>query len=184
MEDPTPMIGHNLKKLRNKNNLSLDAIAELTGISKATLSQIERGKSSPTLSTLWKIATGLKVPFSVFMEKTDIEYEIISCEKLDPIIECNGQMKIYPFFPFDATKNFELLYINLEPNCSHRSPKHDEGIIEYILVVDGNLHVTLADVTLSLQKGQALKFVANIDHSYSNQSDLTCSFQNLIVYQK
>lgn len=184
MEDPTRVIGYNLKKLRNKNGLSLDDIAELTGISKGTLSQIERGKSSPTVSTLWKIATGLKVPFSVFMEKDDIEYQVISWEKIDPIIECNGRMKIYPFFPFDATKNFEILYINIEPNCSHSSPKHDVGVVEYIFVVEGKLQVILADETLTLQKGQALKFMANINHSYCNQSESTCSFQNLIVYQK
>lgn len=39
--------------------------AELSGVSKAMIGQIERGESSPTLSTIWKIANGLKVSFTL-----------------------------------------------------------------------------------------------------------------------
>ena len=42
-------------------------LAEETGVSKAMLGQIERNESSPTVATLWKIATGLNVPFSAFI---------------------------------------------------------------------------------------------------------------------
>ncbi len=66
MENLTLVIGNKLKNIRNSRNLSLDDVAELTGVSKAMLGQIERGKSNPTVSTLWKISTGLRVSFSSF----------------------------------------------------------------------------------------------------------------------
>ena len=56
-----------LKKLRQERAWSLSKLAEETGVSKAMLGQIERNESSPTVATLWKIATGLNVPFSVFI---------------------------------------------------------------------------------------------------------------------
>jgi transcriptional regulator with XRE-family HTH domain len=56
-----------LKTLRQQRGWSLSRLAEETGVSKAMLGQIERNESSPTVATLWKIATGLNVPFSAFI---------------------------------------------------------------------------------------------------------------------
>lgn len=56
----------NQLKSAQKQRLSLDATAQLTGVSKAMLGQIERGESSPTIATLWKIASGLEASFSAF----------------------------------------------------------------------------------------------------------------------
>lgn len=184
MDDPSALIGLNLKELRYKRSLSLDDISSATGISKAMLSQIERGKSNPTVSTLWKIATGLKVPFSAFMEKREADYEVISCANLEPLLECEGKMKIYPFFPFDAGKNFEILSIELACGCSHQSPPHATGVEEYIFVFSGKLEMTLGTSNILLKQGEALKFNANLPHTYSNNEFETCTFQNLIVYNR
>lgn len=62
-------IGKHLKNIRQNRELSLDEAAEMTGVSKPMLGQIERGQSSPTITTLWKIATGLKVPLSSFCRR-------------------------------------------------------------------------------------------------------------------
>ncbi|MEC9259838.1 MAG: helix-turn-helix transcriptional regulator, partial [Pseudomonadota bacterium] len=59
-------IAQHLKALRKAQGLSLDSVAKLTGVSKAMLGQIERQESSPTISTLWKIASGLDASFSAF----------------------------------------------------------------------------------------------------------------------
>ena len=58
------------KTLRQQRGWSLSRLAEETGVSKAMLGQIERNESSPTVATLWKIATGLNVPFSAFIVLT------------------------------------------------------------------------------------------------------------------
>ena len=52
------------KTIREKEKLSLEKVAQLTGVSKTMIGQIERGESSPTLTTIWKIANGLKVSFT------------------------------------------------------------------------------------------------------------------------
>ena len=57
-------ISARLKQLRGDMGLSLDKAATLTGVSKAMLGQIERQESSPTIATLWQIATGLNASFS------------------------------------------------------------------------------------------------------------------------
>ena len=64
MESMNLKIGEKLKSLRTTRTLSLDDVSALTGVSKPMLGQIERGQSIPTVTTLWKIATGLKTPLS------------------------------------------------------------------------------------------------------------------------
>ena len=59
MESMNLKIGEKLKNLRTTRTLSLDDVSALTGVSKPMLGQIERGQSIPTVTILWKIATGL-----------------------------------------------------------------------------------------------------------------------------
>lgn len=63
MENLARFLSTTLKQLRQQRGWSLSRLAEATGVSKAMLGQIERNESSPTVATLWKIATGLNVPF-------------------------------------------------------------------------------------------------------------------------
>ena len=70
-------IGKHLKNIRQNRELSLDEAAEMTGVSKPMLGQIERGQSSPTITTLWKIATGLKVPLSSFLQEEKTKYSVV-----------------------------------------------------------------------------------------------------------
>ena len=63
MEPIEETIANNLVHLRKKRGLSLDKVAELTGVSKAMLAQIEKGKSNPTVTTLGKLPMGCKYLF-------------------------------------------------------------------------------------------------------------------------
>lgn len=56
-------IALNLKRIRKSKNMSLDMLAERTGVSKSTLGQIERGESNPTVSTIGKIVEGFEGAF-------------------------------------------------------------------------------------------------------------------------
>lgn len=70
----TDVVKENLKLIRHTKGFSLDKLANRCGVSRAMLSQIEQGKSVPTISVLWKIANGLNVPFSELLkEKTKME---------------------------------------------------------------------------------------------------------------
>ena len=65
--DLTPVVGANLRKLRVKRGLSLERLAQASGVSRAMLSQIELGRSTPTINVVWRIARALEVPFSALI---------------------------------------------------------------------------------------------------------------------
>ena len=66
-------VKENLKVIRHTRGFSLDKLASRCGVSRAMLSQIEQGKSTPTIAVLWKIANGLNVPFSELIKEKDEE---------------------------------------------------------------------------------------------------------------
>ena len=66
-KDLTPVVGGNLRRIRNHRGLSLERLSKLSGVSRAMLGQIELGQSAPTINVLWKISSALAVPFSALI---------------------------------------------------------------------------------------------------------------------
>jgi transcriptional regulator with XRE-family HTH domain len=63
MNDSIPInVGESIRRLREAHNLSMRALAKASGLSANALSMIERGKTSPSISTLYKLADALGVP--------------------------------------------------------------------------------------------------------------------------
>lgn len=114
MNSPVSAIGKRLKEIRASRDLSLDDAAKLTEVSKPMLGQIERGQSVPTITTLWKISTGLKVPLSSFLEQQQTEYSVIAIGEKELISEDSGRMRAYALFPYDPIRNVEIFYIELD----------------------------------------------------------------------
>jgi len=64
-------VGSRLRELRTERGLSMRALGRQSGLSTNALSMIERGKTSPSVSTLYKIATALDIPdHCIFSSRT------------------------------------------------------------------------------------------------------------------
>src|SRR5512132_2962099 len=75
-------IGERLRELREARNISMRALATRSGLSATALSMIERGKASPSVSTLYKLADALGVSITSFFN-TDMERKQIVFLKAD-----------------------------------------------------------------------------------------------------
>lgn len=182
MTAPVNAIGQRLKDIRTNRSLTLDDTAKITGVSKPMLGQIERGQSIPTITTLWKIATGLKVPLSSFLEEQQPEYTVVDTTQEATITENSGRMRAYPLFRYDPIRNVEIFHIEFDAGCRHTSEKHNEGVEEYILVQAGTLQLVLNGQEITVEEKQAIRFKADIPHSYNNPFDTKCTVYNIIFY--
>lgn len=182
MNDLKATIIERMKQIRSNKQLSLEQAAEATGISKAMLSQIERGQSMPTITTLWKIAAGYKVPLTYFLEEEKSTYTLVDYMKSDPLAEENGKMHTYTLFPYDPVQNFEMLYIEFDPECSHSSAKHMDGVEEYIFVQSGCLELIIRQEKVLISEKQCFRFKADVAHMYINPAQKSCSILNMIFY--
>ena len=59
-------IGNSLRQLREAHKVSMRALAQMSGLSANALSMIERGKASPSVSTLYRLADAMEVPVTDF----------------------------------------------------------------------------------------------------------------------
>ena len=173
-------VGKELKSIRLSRGLTLDELSGLTGVSKPMLGQIERGQSSPTISTLWKIATGLKAPLSSLLRERESGF--VTASPSEMISEENGSMRAYTLFPFDPIRSFEAFVIEFDAGCIHRSDAHAENVEETVFIISGKLDITANGHTETLSEGQAARFRADALHVYANPYGGPCRIYNTIFY--
>ncbi len=149
-----------LRDLRTASGLSLSKVAEMTGVSKAMLGQIERGESSPTIATLWKIAKGFQLPLSALIDTA------LGDPSVFQTVTFPGTIEVKIVFPFDPALGAETFHVSLHPNQSHESPAHAAGVTEEVFVLSGTLEILRDREWVSLQAGQGLRFAADVPHGY------------------
>jgi transcriptional regulator with XRE-family HTH domain len=161
-------VGRQLRKLRTESGLSIRLLAENSGLNVNTLSLIENGKTSPSVSTLQQLAAALNVPITAFFE-TDIPKNSISYLK-------DGQRPKGAFSHGtleDLGAGLTLhggqpLLVNLEPNAdSGPTPIVHTGH-EFVFCLEGHLSYTIEDRTYLLEPNDSLLFEAHLPHRWQN----------------
>jgi len=186
MRDPSSHLAENLKSLRAERGWSLSQCASETGVSKAMLGQIERGESSPTIATLWKIAGGFNLSLSSLLgEAGDVRPEDIftirDAKSLRKPIGNDGMLTA-TLFPYDPKSGFEFFELTFPPEYERVSVPHKAGVIEYISVLQGCMSVQVDGKWHELTAGQSLKFLADRPHSYRNRENIDAVVHCLIHY--
>lgn len=182
MESINSVVSENLKKLREQKKLSLAEVSRLSGVSKSMLGQIERGEVSPTISTVWKIANGLKVSFSQLLTRPEEECEVVDTASIEPLLEDDGHYRNYLIFPFDGARRFEMLYIELDADSRLEAEAHPPGTQEFITVFSGKLVVHVGDRVLTAADRGSIRFRADQPHDYRNISKEICRLSMVIFY--
>lgn len=161
-------IACNLKRIRKSQNMSLDMLAEKTGVSKSMLGQIERGESNPTVATISKIIEGIKVPFEdlIYVRKDSVT--IMKHTETPTYREEKGEYCIKVIFPFDKDRKFEVFSAVIEPKATCYSDSHGENTCEYVTVQNGELDMTIGESVYNISAGNTVRFTSNMKHSYYN----------------
>ena len=183
--EPNRHLAAALRALRSERGWSLDRTAQETGVSKAMLGQIERGESSPTIATLWKIASGFQTSLSGLIEPTPpATPEGFVHRTVDALRNQPGPdgMLVAPLFPFEPRFGFELFELTLLPGYERLSEAHEPGVTEHVIVLRGAMEVLVEGKWVELTEGHAVRFAADRSHGYRNRNEMSAVFHNLIHY--
>lgn len=173
MDSMNVVVSKNIRRLREEHKLSMDELAKLSGVSKSMLAQIERGDGNPTLSTLWKISNGMKVPFDALTVRPKAPYEIVKLSEIQPLLEDGGKVKNYSLFPDDENRRFAAYYLELEPNSYWQSEPHLKGTVEFITMFAGCIEIHAEDKQFCIGAEESIRFQGDTTHSYKNVGDDT-----------
>ncbi|MFB5188723.1 helix-turn-helix domain-containing protein [Alicyclobacillus fastidiosus] len=178
----TKNIGTALRNLRKGRQLTLDQLAEMTEVSKPMLGQIERGETNPTVVTLWKIANGLNVPFSIFLDSPKRHVTVMKGKDHPRISDENGDYTIRNILSIRQPHPTDAFHVRLLANSKHASHAHGSFVTEGIWITKGQLHLELDDQIYLLENGDSIHFVADMNHTYHNKIEQDCEFIVVLTY--
>lgn len=178
MDYITHNISTNLKRIRQARNLSLDVIAEQTGVSKSMLSQIERGSANPSIGVLAKITSGMRIEFEDLIRPPAYDTCTVHVKETIPTKDVPGQYRVWTCFPFQDNHQIEIYRIEILPGQCYEAGSHGAHTREYISMIEGNLEIAVGGQAYQIQKDDVFRFESDQFHVYRNIGEKTCIFMS------
>jgi transcriptional regulator with XRE-family HTH domain len=169
MTDGAPNVGPIIRARRRQLNLTLQSIADASGISVGYLSQVERAQATPSLGSMERISKALDV---------NLDYFIATPKALDALTRKGGRAT---FFVGDSSIAYERIgadfsgnqlssfVLTIPPGYHSETVSHEGEEIVYIL--EGALMQIVGGQEMELHVGDSLHFRSNTKHKWWNDSD-------------
>ena len=162
-------VGQNLRRLRTRRGLSLERLAQVSGVSRSMLGQIELGQSAPTINVLWKIAQALDVPFSALLaESARGGTQVLTALSTKKLSSMDGSFSSRALFPYDGPRRVEFYELRLQPGGVEEAAPHAPGTTENLVVNRGQIEIVVGDQAHALHEDDAIVFEADVPHVYRN----------------
>jgi XRE family transcriptional regulator, regulator of sulfur utilization len=154
-------LASNLRRARLSRGLSLRALGELTGISKAMLSLLERGEGNPTVGALGRLATALDRSVTDLVRDTTFTPEVVRSMPHD-----GAAIDVRTLFVSHERRRFEMTEGRIPARTESAKSSHGPGSLEYAVVFSGQVTVRSNGWEVDLEAGDAIRFSAEFDHTY------------------
>ena len=181
--DLAPVVGGNLRRLRTRRGLSLERLAQISGVSRAMLGQIELGQSAPTINVLWKIARALEVTFSALISaRTQSGALVLRASESKILTSKDRSFSSRALFPFDEPRRVEFYELRLAAGSVEEADAHAPGTSENLVVTAGTLEIDVAGDTHRLETGDSILFEADTPHAYRNPGRVEAVMHLVMTY--
>ncbi len=159
-------LAENVRQLRESHGLSLSQLSERSGIAKATLFKVERGRTNPTLETLISIAETFDVSVnSLIAIEVRSEVEVVRAgEGLDISDDASDGRVVRNQVIGSGT--LELHHQVFRADAIETSPSHGPGAREHVIVQRGSIRVGPVGEETLLQAGDYATYLANRTHRW------------------
>lgn len=152
--------------------LTLARLAEVTGLSTALISQVERDITDPSLETLRRVARALDVPlFSLFQGDAAA---VVRADRRMLVTSPHGHITYARVSP--GSGRLELLEGTLEPGGASSPEPWSHPSEECVVVLEGRVVVEVADDRHELDEGDSCYFDSRSPHRYVNPYDAVARF--------
>jgi transcriptional regulator with XRE-family HTH domain/predicted Fe-Mo cluster-binding NifX family protein len=183
-EKQTPaevLVGRKLRELRNRQGLSLRALANRSGLNVNTLSLVENGKSSPSVSTLQQLALALEVPIATFFESEPIEKQIVFTPADQRPQAAFGRTQMQNLGKDLAGSVVQPFAVTLKPGTGSGDRMIVHTGHEFVYCLTGSIHYRIEEMDFILNPGDSLVFESHLPHCWENNGDDTAQIL-LILY--
>jgi transcriptional regulator with XRE-family HTH domain len=177
-------IGGRVRHGRNSRGWTLDQLAERSGVSRRMLVSIEQGAANPSIATLLLISDALGIGLPALVELHDQPGLRVTRAGTAPVLwrgKLGGRaVLVAGTEPPDVT---ELWDWTLGPGESHSTEAHAAGTRELLLVLDGQVKLTVGEHVEVLATGDSASFSGDLPHGYANPSAAHAARFALTVFE-
>lgn len=165
---PSINVGTRLRELRTSRDLSLRMLAMKSGLSIHTLSMIEKGKTSPSVSTLYKLAEALNVPITFFFNPDNDRKQVVFV-KADERTHIPFTRGVFEGLGGENfISNIEPFLLTLESSANSGPQVMSHTGHEFVFCLRGTLEYHVEHQIYELSPGDSLLFAAHLKHRWKN----------------
>ena len=165
---PSVAVGQRLSALRTERKLSLRALADHSGLNVNTLSLIEHGKTSPSVSTLQQLAQALQVSIVAFFETEAPRQTVVHTHAGQRPTSRLAHGTLADLGAGLTGRPVEPYLLTLGPNMGSGPQPIVHTGHEFVYCLQGRLLYTIEDETYLLTAGDSLLFEAHLPHRWQN----------------
>lgn len=174
MSNNNTFVGSKIKGIRETKNLSIEEVAESSGLSADQITSIENGQNMPSLGPLIKIARALGIRLGTIMDDNEALGPVVcraeEREQQSSISFSNGStdarkhMEYHPLAQQKAGRHMEPFVIDITPaeSLDYQQSAHEGE--EFIFVMEGEVEVEYGKTKYVLKKGDSIYYDSIVKH--------------------
>ncbi|TDU66619.1 XRE family transcriptional regulator [Prosthecobacter fusiformis] len=170
-EEIGEFVGRRVKKLRTDRGWSLEELAQVSGVSRSMLSEIERERANPTLTVTFRIARAFGLSLQELIGSVEMQaakIQVIRSRDRGQVFRSDKQCEIRTLSPLNLEKDVEFYELKLRVGGALRSQSHFEGTREFLTVEEGCVRVESDDAVEELGKGDSGTYPVDVPHAIVN----------------
>jgi transcriptional regulator with XRE-family HTH domain len=172
VQDPEQLasdLGRNVRRLRQRRNMTLEVLAERAAVAKGTVIAIEQSRANPNIGTLCRLADALGVGVSALIQ-ADVgpRVRVKRADETPALWHGESGGKGLFLMGTDPPDVVELWDWTMEPGETFDGGPHPTGSFEILSVLSGELALTVGEQEHRLGVGDSILFDADGEHRYAN----------------
>jgi transcriptional regulator with XRE-family HTH domain len=163
-------IGEGIRRERLRRGLTLAQLATRVNLTVSALSQIERGASDPSISSLRRIGQAFDVPMFQFLIGTEQREIVVRRDRRTKITFVDRALE-YELVSADTSGEFEVLSLSLAPGGSTGAVPNSHASEECAVVLRGDVVAEVSGQIYELGAGDSIKIHRELLHRFMNRSE-------------
>lgn len=174
--ETSPSLGAVLRRLRHEKEMSLQELANISGVSVGMISQIERDLANPSVRVLTAVRRALNVPvFAIFNESGDseksaeIDFDFVRRADQRPFLELGTLRK--ELLTSSGHHNLQIMILHIQPGGASGNTALSYTAEKGGMILSGELLLTVDGKEALLREGDSFVFDSSLGHSFSNPTN-------------
>jgi transcriptional regulator with XRE-family HTH domain len=160
--------GAKMEEMRLAKKMSLEQLANLTGLSQRYLRDIEQGIANPSVSVVIQIAKAFSIDSGSFLSAEDEAFEK---KRMESFFKRTQAYSYKTLTPHAEKKHMKAFLVTIDPKQDHRMVDYRHEGEEFVYVLKGEIEVIVGENQHLLKENETLHFDSGLAHKLRNLTE-------------